>query len=211
MPLSTELYSQLIDHGFRRSGEMIYRPACKTCQRCIPLRIPVDRFAPRRSQRRVLKKWAAVEIRSRAPVFDPDHFALYARYLAHRHPSGEMSAVSEQGFISFLSSNWCKTEFVEFRLARKLVALAVVDRLAKGLSAVYTCFDPDFESFSPGVFAVLWQIEESRRRGLDWLYLGYWVPGCRKMDYKDRYRPLQAYVQGRWREYSREQPIVYPE
>ena len=109
--------------------------------------------------------------------------------------------------MSFLGSSWCDTRFLEFRLADKLVALSTVDMLAGGMSAVYTCFDPDYSSMSPGVFAVLWQIRETHRRELPWVYLGFWVPGCQKMEYKSQYRPLQAYLNEQWREFSPNESI----
>lgn len=104
-----------------------------------------------------------------------------------------MNDTNEQRYIDFLTTPWLDTQFVEFRLQNRLLAVAVTDRLALGLSAVYTFFDPDFVNLSPGVFAILWQIEEARQSNLPHLYLGYLVPGCRKMEYKSEYRPLQIF------------------
>ena len=104
-----------------------------------------------------------------------------------------MNDTSEQQYLDFLTAPWSDTLFVEFRLDGRLLAVAVTDRLAQGLSAVYTFFDPDCEKLSPGVFAILWQIAETRRLGLGRFYLGFLVPGCRKMAYKAEYRPLQIF------------------
>jgi arginine-tRNA-protein transferase len=101
-------------------------------------------------------------------------------------------------YIGFLGSSWADTWFVEFRLQEKLIAIAVVDRLVSGMSAVYTFFNPAYADRGLGTLAVLWQIEESKRLGLDWLYLGFWIGACRKMNYKDNFRPLEAMIGERW-------------
>jgi arginine-tRNA-protein transferase len=191
--MSSEFYGQLLDRGYRRSGSMVYRPECDGCMQCLPARVTVDHFRPRRSQRRIWEKWRSVETVIRNTDFRPEHFALYSRYLKTRHPNGGMSDTSEQQYLEFLTSPWNDTLFVEFRMEGRLLAVAVTDRLPQGMSAVYTFFDPDCEKLSPGVFAILWQISEARRLGLDRFYLGYLVPGCRKMAYKAEYRPLEIF------------------
>lgn len=191
--LNGQLYGELLDLGFRRSGTMIYRPECDACHQCLPTRVPVALFQPRRSQRRIREKWRSAEIVVRDAGFRSDHFDLFLRYLGARHSRGGMDDTDEQKYIDFLTAPWIDTLFVEFKLKGQLTAVAVTDRLAQGLSAVYTFFDPDLEKLSPGVFAILWQIEETRRLGLRHLYLGYLVPGCRKMEYKSEYRPLQFF------------------
>lgn len=103
-------------------------------------------------------------------------------------------------YLDFLGSSWCDTVFVEFSAEDQLIAVAVVDRLNNALSAVYTFFDPDYSAFSPGVYAVLWQIDWARQLKMDWLYLGYWIGGCAKMNYKTDYRPLQMLLGQEWRE-----------
>ncbi len=206
------LYGYLAEHGFRRNGNEIYRPDCALCHDCIPVRVPVRHFIPRRSQRRIwhnhLPHTRAV---SRPPVYDDEHFHLFRRYLRHRHPEGEMAASSPDDYRRFLLSSWCDTSLIEFRRGETLIGVAVTDYLPKGLSAVYTFFDPAWSRESPGVFSVLWQIEEARRLGLLWLYLGFWIPGCRKMAYKEEYRPLQLFFhdheQECWKEFSPKAPI----
>jgi len=198
--LNTEVYGQLIDQGFRRSGAMVYRPLCDQCNQCLPARVPVDLFQPRRSQRRIREKWRSVETIVRKADFRPEQFALYTRYLDARHPDGGMNDASEQRYLEFLTAPWSDTLFVEFRLDGRLAGVAVTDRLPQGLSAVYTFFDPDCEKLSPGVYAILWQIAETQRLGLSYFYLGFLVPGCRKMAYKSEYRPLQLfnYQEEKW-------------
>ncbi|MEW8013525.1 MAG: arginyltransferase [Candidatus Sedimenticola endophacoides] len=200
--LDTAIYQSLIDLGFRRSGDMLYRPECDTCHGCHSTRLPVERFRPRRSQRRVAAA-AGDRLQSHIlpPEFNPKHFALYKRYLEQRHPDGEMTKADRERYLQFFTSAWCETRFVELRLDQRLVA--VVDLLPQGLSAVYTFFEPDLAHMSPGVLTILWQIEHCQDEGLPWLYLGYWIPGCEKMSYKSDYRPLQLLEHGMWVEHGR--------
>jgi arginine-tRNA-protein transferase len=120
------------------------------------------------------------------------------RYQKHRHADSSMANSSVDDYINFLGSRWCRTQFVEFSIAEELAGLAVVDYLEKGLSAVYTFFDPKFSSYSLGVYAVLWQIEQAKSLGLDYLYLGFWIKNCQKMAYKNQYQPLQGFVNQHW-------------
>lgn len=198
-PMTTSLYAVLADHGFRRSGEYVYRPHCPSCQQCVAARIPVERFAPNRNQRRNIQRNADLEIVRRNDRFCAEHFELYDRYLDARHPDGEMANPSIEDYRRFLTASWSETHFVEFRLEEQLLGVAVVDQLPQGLSAVYTFFDPQARARSLGRYAILWQIEESRRAGLPYVYLGYWIKNCRKMSYKDEYRPLELLLEGSWR------------
>ncbi|TVT50423.1 MAG: arginyltransferase [Sedimenticola thiotaurini] len=194
-----KIYNSLINQGFRRSGEMIYRPDCKTCQGCISLRIPVAQFKPRRNQRRIWKRlYDSCAITELPAEFDPAHFSLFKRYINTRHPGGDMSAMTEADYINFIGSRWAESRIFAFHQDKKLLAISVTDLLQDGLSAVYTFFDPDFEQLSLGTFSLLWQIEECKRRNLTWLYLGYWIEACQKMAYKNQYHPHEAYINGEW-------------
>ncbi len=207
--LDTKLYGDLLAQGFRRSGDHLYRPYCGLCQACIPLRLPVAHFKPNRNQRRVWAKSSEkLLVHTQPATFQNEHFELYQRYIQSRHPDGEMADPSPDQFPGFLTSRWCKTRFFELQVAQKLTAIAVTDLLPNGLSAVYTFFDPELSHLSPGVLALLWQIQEAQRRGLSWLYLGYWVPGCRKMSYKSNYRPLQIWREGRWQTFDQNEEIL---
>lgn len=192
------LYQALTEQGFRRSGSHLYRPHCRTCQACIPSRIPVADFTPRRRQKRVTAANADLRVEVIPAAFDPDCYELYARYIAGRHRDGDMYPPSIEQFRSFLLSQWCDSLFVCSYLGDELVATAVTDRLAGGLSAIYTFFDPDRSERSLGVFSVLQQIELCRSLGLDYLYLGYWIRDCAKMRYKIDYRPIELLANSRW-------------
>ena len=196
--MTTQLYSRLAEHGYRRSGRLVYRPQCQLCSACVPVRIPVDLFMPSRAQRRTLKKNADLRVAERPAVFRREHFALFERYIKTRHAHSGMESSSPDDYIRFMTSPWSNTKFYEFRLVESLIAVAVVDRIENGLSAVYTFFDPALETRSPGVYAVLWQVQLARRLALPWVYLGYWIQGCRKMTYKSRFKPLEGYLKGQW-------------
>jgi len=203
--MNGRLYQRLLEHGFRRSGSHVYRPACARCHACIPLRIPVRAFSPNRSQRRTWERnRAALSLRERPPQFDSMHFALYRRYIEVRHADGSMADASVASYEDFLLSPWGgETRLLELRLEDRLMAVAVTDVLEHALSAVYTFFDPELAAHAPGTLAVLCQIGEAQRQGLDWLYLGYWIEECRKMSYKDRFRPVEAWIDGAWRPVDR--------
>lgn len=198
-PLTTTLYSRLIRHGFRRSGDMVYRPHCKHCSACLPLRVPVSDFRPNRAQLRNLRRNADLACTPRPAEFSDEHFELYARYLNWRHPGGLMADTDPAAYMDFLGATWCDTRFVEFRSHDRLAAVAVVDVVSDGLSAVYTYYEPDLAQRGLGCYAVLWQIGHARTLGLDYLYLGYWIAECKKMAYKQLYRPFETYRNGLWR------------
>lgn len=192
------LYSQLALMGFRRSGDYVYRPHCPECSACHPVRIPVHRFKPNRSQRRNWKANQDLQVAFVSPQFKDEHFRLYQRYIRSRHAGGSMDVDDPEQYMQFLNSHWSDTAFIEFRLSKQLLAVAVVDILDTGLSAVYTFFDADYPARGLGTYAVLWEIEAVKRCGLNWLYLGYWIKSSPKMAYKSAFRPLELFKNGRW-------------
>lgn len=197
--LDTVRYGRLLELGFRRSGAFVYRPACTQCQECRPVRVPVAEFRPDRSQRRCLARNANLD-GSIDPALSEEHFDLYRRYLRARHPGGGMDPDDRETFHSFLGNSWGDTEILSLRdRTGRLLAGAVTDRIPQGLSAVYTYFDPQASARSLGTYAVLSQIEWARALNLPHLYLGFWVPGSTKMDYKQRFRPLELLTAEGWR------------
>ena len=205
--MTTSLYGKLAELGFRRSGSHVYAPKCYHCQSCIPVRIPVESFSPNRSQRRTVRRNDAVEIVQTPAGFNQQHYQLYQRYLTHRHVGGGMDDPTPESYMSFLTSHWSDTAFYEFRLDNEVIAVSVVDHLPQALSAVYTFFDPELSHLSLGSFAILWLIEETKRLGHRWLYLGYWIRDSRKMAYKDNYRPIEALVNGHWLRFQADEKI----
>ncbi len=199
-PMDTRLYTLLARHGFRRSGAHVYRPQCEGCRACTPVRVPVARFRPDRRQRRCLKRNADLQLVEREAEFDAEHFHLFERYLAARHPGGGMDEPTREDYLGFIRSDWSDTVLYEFRQGERLLAVTVMDRLPDALSAVYTFFDPAESRRSPGRYAVLTGIRLARETGRNWLYLGYWIAGCAKMRYKDEYRPLEYLGPHGWSE-----------
>lgn len=197
-PKNTRLYSALADCGFRRSGEHLYIPHCQTCSACVPVRVPVTKFHPSRRQSRALRRNSDLSIVRREAHFNQEHFDLYRRYLTARHKGGGMDDPTPESYMDFLTASWSDTVFFEMRLKDELLAVAVADVMHDALSAVYTFFDPAHSGRSPGRFAVLYEISEARRLGLKWLYLGYLIEGCRKMQYKGEYQPLEYYINNKW-------------
>ncbi|MCV6636848.1 arginyltransferase [Candidatus Albibeggiatoa sp. nov. NOAA] len=198
VPIDVNLYQSLAIHGFRRSGEYLYRPQCEHCQACIAVRLPVNEFKPRRTQKRVWNKNQDLKATVQPAVFKQEHFTLYSRYLASRHKDAGMDNPTPTEYLEFLASSWSKTFFYEIRLENQLLAIAVVDVFENGLSAVYTFFDPDYNQRSLGVYAILFEIDLAKKLGLEYLYLGYWIADCRKMAYKIDYQPLEYYVGDEW-------------
>jgi len=192
------LYTKLAHYGFRRSGEHLYRPRCPGCQACVPTRLPVDDFAPNRSQRRNLSANTGLRLTSQPFAFDSGQFDLYRRYMQWRHPGSTMDDDSQQHYVECFSSQWCHTTTLTLHDDRRLVAVAITDRLGDALSAVYTFFDPDYAAAGLGTLALLHQIETARRERLAYLYLGYWIGASAKMHYKLRFRPLEWFADGRW-------------
>lgn len=196
MDMST--YNSLITHGFRRSGGYVYRPHCNDCNACISVRIPTKKYVFSKNEKRVLKKNLGIKIIHKSDKFSSEHFDLYARYLASRHQDSSMSNPTKTDYHRFLICDWSETQFIEYRINHILIGVAVTDIVEDGLSAVYTFFDSDYTQKSIGHFSILQQIQLAQSRGLSYLYLGYWVNDCQKMAYKERYKPLESYIDEHW-------------
>lgn len=191
--------TRLAEAGFRRSGGILYRPKCPSCQACVPLRLEVDAFRANRTQRKNLKHNGDL-VGTRVPLTPtPEQLALFERYQHVRHPEGAMFAEDAGRYLAFFSSGFSTTHAYELRHGDRLLAVMVVDQLLDALSAVYTYFEPELATRSLGTYAVLWQIAEARRQRLKWLYLGYLIEETRKMAYKAAFRPQQRLLEGAWR------------
>lgn len=196
--IDVTLYSQLSLLGFRRSGGHLYRPQCSNCQACMSCRIPVSLFKADRSQRRCWQKNQDIQISHTERIDTLEHYNLYSRYIESRHQDGDMYPPSEEQYKAFLTSEWGSTRYLEFRLEGELIGVSVCDHLEDGLSAVYTFYNADLSERSLGKFAILAQIYRAQEMGLSYVYLGYWIKQCEKMNYKTDYRPLELLVNRRW-------------
>ena len=192
------VYDQALLHGFRRAGGHVYRPHCVGCQACIATRIPVDRFRPNRAQRRVLKLNRDLSVRVLPASDAPHYLQLYRRYIAARHSGGGMDDPDVEDFRRFLLGQWSDTRFVELHADQQLMAVAVTDFSARGLSAVYTFYEPTAQHRSLGTLAILTQIEIARLQGIPHGYLGYWIAGHPKMDYKRKFAGVEMLRGADW-------------
>lgn len=202
-----ELYHDLMDRGFRRSGDVFYAMVCDDCRLCVPIRVPVATFAPSKSQRRALRRNEDVTVQVGPPTFTPEKFALYRRYLAGQHGRGETAGDGsdsanggerEDEFRASMYGAVVDTVEVTYTLGDRLLATSLLDVCARSVSAVYHFYDPDEGARSLGVFSVLMEIEYTRQLGVPHYYLGYWIEGAKTMQYKANYRPHELLRAGRW-------------
>lgn len=196
------VFNAVVVSGFRRAGDLIFRPHCRNCQACEATRIPVAEFSPSRSQVRCLKRNSDLEWFMGPARYSDEYFDLYRRYVNAKHPGGGMDSPNQADFEGFLLSDWSRTELMVIREGPRLLAAAVTDRLATGLSAVYTFWDPDHADRGLGAYSILCQIEQARQLSLPYLYLGYWIDRHPKMHYKVRYRPIELFRNGAWVRYG---------
>ncbi|QUM83945.1 arginyltransferase [Moritella sp. 28] len=192
-------YEVLLLNGFRRSGNDVYRPHCQTCQACQSIRIDSQLFKVSKSQKRLLKKNKHIEIRvSHQPR--PDYYPLYERYINTLHSDGAMFPASQSQYDGFITSAWLTPTFLEFYLNDTLIAVAVTDVMANSMSAMYCFYDPNFLHNSLGTYAILQQLLLAKATGKQWLYLGYQIDQCGKMNYKVNFNPHERLVAGKWQD-----------
>ena len=192
------LNSKLSELGYRRSGAHLYRPDCDNCNACISCRLPVQSFEQQRRHKRIWNKNKDLHVKEEVTLEDKNSFELYEKYINTRHRDGDMYPASIEQFEAFICSATSSTRFLSFFSNDSLVAVSVTDQLSQGLSAVYTFFDPSLNSRSLGSYVILWQIEEARRLKLPYVYLGYWIKDCKKMQYKSSFRPIELLIDGDW-------------
>lgn len=208
---AARLNDALSKQGFRRSQNVLYRPSCAECNACLSARIRVADFEPNRSQRRTLKRNADLRREATSPWATEDQYTLFRRYLDSRHSDGGMADMDIFEFAAMIEETPVKSRVVEYsappdspEVRRKLTAVCLTDVLDDGVSMVYSFYEPDRAGDSLGTYIILDHIEIARGAGLPYVYLGYWVPGSRKMGYKANFGALEIYKNGRW------QPIGDP-
>ncbi|WP_370198777.1 arginyltransferase [Roseibium sp.] len=203
--------SMLTTAGFRRSQTIAYKPACDGCSACVSVRIPVDAFELTTSYRRILRKNRDLMRIPREPMATEPQFELLHKYLNQRHANGGMSDMDDDDFAAMVEETTVSTLLFEYwtkpdpdddaaePLGRdRLIATALTDVIDDGLSMVYSFFDPQEHARSLGSYMILDHVAKARELGLPYVYLGYWIEGCRKMSYKARYRPLEALTMEGW-------------
>jgi arginine-tRNA-protein transferase len=200
-PIPGSLYQELMDQRFRRSGRLLYRPTCAGCNLCIPIRLVVGTFVASRSQRRVQRKNRDLHVVWGTPLYSEEKFALYEKYMRLRHGDDETQGECDPDQLrTFLYDS--PTDTVEgcYYLGDQLIGVGLCDVTDAALSSVYFYFDPVHSKRSLGVFSALEEIALARARGLRFYYLGYWVPGCRKMEYKSTLGSHELLIDGVWQE-----------
>ncbi|AWD20734.1 arginyltransferase [Fuscovulum blasticum] len=205
------LNDTLSKQGFRRSQNVLYRPTCAECSACLSARIRVADFQPSRTQKRILKKNAALVRNATSPWATEDQFQLFRRYLDSRHADGGMADMDIFEFAAMIEETPIKSRVIEYsrpagpgEQGRPLAAVSLTDVFDDGLSMVYSFYDADMTDRSLGTYLILDHIAIAREAGLPYVYLGYWVPGSRKMGYKAGFSALEIYKAGQW------QPIGSP-
>ncbi|SEF50279.1 arginyltransferase [Nitrosomonas ureae] len=196
--IDTRTYGKLVQAGFRRSGHYIYRPCCEHCQACQSVRVNVKTFTSKRAQRRAWKLHRHLIATQHPLHYKPEHYALYQRYQSKRHLGGGMDNDCREQYHNFLLQSYVNSKLVEFHEADRLRMISIIDILPDGISSVYTFFDADIAHASFGTYNILWQIEQCRQWGLDYLYLGYWIKENQKMRYKANFQPLEILINGCW-------------
>jgi leucyl-tRNA---protein transferase len=192
-------YDDLSRAGFRRSHRFAYRPACRGCSSCVPVRIAVDRFSHTRSTRRVRNANRDISGRLLTARATPEQFRLFSAYQRSRHSESDMASMSYRDYRRMVEDTPVRTGIVEFRDASgQLVAASLIDLLDDGVSAVYGFYDPQQPRRSLGTWSILWLVEECRRHGQPFVYLGYWISDSPKMSYKARFPALERLLDGAW-------------
>jgi arginine-tRNA-protein transferase len=202
--------NDLLTHGgFRRSQSIAYRPACETCRACVSVRVVSADFAPNRTQRKVSARNTDILGDMRAAVPTSEQYSLFRSYLDARHAEGGMADMTVLDYAMMIEDSHVKTRVVEYRRrgpdsgithrgAGQLLGVALTDILSDGLSMVYSFYDPEAAPRSLGTFMILDHIARARAMGLPYVYLGYWVEGSRKMDYKARFLPQERLMSPGW-------------
>lgn len=193
---AASLHHLLSDNGFRRSQNLIYRPACEGCNACQSVRIVAGQFVQSSRFRRVLRQNDDLSVAVRSTTATSEQYELFKRYLDARHAGGGMTQMSYVDYEYMVEDTPVQSVLVEYRLRhhpdQTLVAVALTDVMPDGLSMVYSFYDPDMAQRSLGTYLILDHIAQVRSAGLDYVYLGYWVKDSPKMAYKAQYRPLQV-------------------
>jgi len=194
------MFQALMDLNFRRSGTIVYRPQCDACAQCQAIRVPVDEFQPNRTQRRCFRHNSDLDVNVETPEPTEEKHELFQRYVAARHDRSMGTTWTD--FTRFLYESPVLTLEAEYRHDGRLVMVGIIDVEPTAASTVYSYFDPELPRRSLGVYNVLWTLDWCRRNGVCYLYLGYYIRDCRKMNYKTSYRACEILVDGeRWERY----------
>ena len=199
---SRRLNNSLSKQGFRRSQNVLYRPSCANCTACMSARISSKKFKPSKSQKRILSKNLDI-VRVVNPALATDaQYDLFKQYITARHPNGGMSDMDANDFAAMIEETNVESKLIEYYAKKngelELISFSLVDILDDGISMVYSVFNPDFKEKSLGTYMILDHNSLALEMGLQYVYLGYWVKGSSKMDYKKRFSPLEVFTEDKW-------------
>jgi leucyl-tRNA---protein transferase len=197
---AADLNDLLTHGGFRRSQSIAYRPACDQCRACVSVRVIANEFRPSRNFRKVMARNADIVGEQRSAVPTSEQYSIFRAYLDQRHRHGGMADMTVLDYAMMVEDSHVTTKMIEYRLAGSgdLLAVGLTDVLGDGLSMVYSFYEPDAAERSLGTLMILDHISRARRMGLSYVYLGYWVRGSRKMDYKGRFLPQERLMAEGW-------------
>ena len=196
------VYEQLMSKGFRRSGNDIYRPHCPSCDSCESVRLSGKLFTPSRSQKRIRNRNDKLFTVTFSTQADSQCYPLYQKYINMRHRDGSMYPATVEQYEGFLFCKWLDTVFIHLWHEDKLIGVAVTDIMPNSMSAIYTFYDPDYEKYSLGSYFIIKQLEHCKEKDKDYLYLGYQIDECQKMNYKTKYRPYQRLIRSQWKNFT---------
>jgi leucyl-tRNA---protein transferase len=202
--VDAEVYSELIQQGFRRSGKFAYRPHCEHCNKCVPVRIVLDQFIPTRSQKRAYKQHSDLTANILPLGFHQAHVELYSAYQALRHATEDVMSQNtdsseEEQYRQFLCQSNVDSLMIEFKDAQNQVKIvSVIDTVKDGHSAVYTFYDAIETKSSFGTYAIMWLIDWTKSLNLPYVYLGYWIAESQKMAYKEKFNRQEKLIDGEW-------------
>lgn len=211
-PHADQLNEALGRIGFRRSQTVAYRPSCADCQACVSVRVVADEFTPSTTQKRNMRRNSDLVTTECRPWATDEQFELLQKYLAMRHPGGGMASMDEVDYADMVEHTPVSSYVIEYREPSangeqgRLIGACLTDRQGDGLSMIYSFYDPEHEARSGlGNYIILDHIRRAAIDGLPYVYLGYWVEGSARMQYKVRYRPLERLTRDGWLRISREE------
>ncbi len=213
-PRASEMNDLLTQGGFRRSQNIAYRPACENCRACVSVRIVAEEFEKPRSLRRIISRNSDLAVTERPAIASAEQYDLFRTYLDSRHQRGGMADMTIDDYAVMVEETHVETRLFEYRVSTgrlceegELVAVALSDILADGLSMVYSFFNPAYVKRSLGSYMIVDHVSRAQRLRLPYVYLGYWVKGSQKMDYKKRFQPQEHLTGKGWERAEAEEPV----
>jgi len=198
--VNSKNFKSLISQGFRRSGQYVYKPNCKNCSACIPIRLLASNFIASRSQKRLKKYLNKLSVELLPLNFNEEHYNLYVNYQNKRHRNNDKSEDDVADYNDFLINSNVNSKLVEFRLNDQLKMITIIDIIDDGISAVYTFYDCSDQKLSLGTMSIIWLLGLCKKENLPFLYLGYWIHESQKMKYKTNFKPYELMIKGVWQE-----------